>query len=128
MRARVTFDSMCCCGTLPLLVPACALARSWSSNSRRPTHVGAQTGWGSEEPRRLAAWLQDVPKERWNIYVHAREPDSVKHPLFERNLVRAVKTKWGTVSLVKAHITLIKQALRNEATGGSSCCRTVASL
>ena len=67
-----------------------------------------------KNPDVWAAWLQDVPKERWNIYVHAKEPDSVKHPLFESNLVRAVKTKWGTVSLVKAHITLIKQALRNK--------------
>ena len=37
----------------------------------------------------------------------------LQHPLFKESLVRAVKTKWGTVSLVKAHVALIKQALRN---------------
>jgi hypothetical protein len=66
-----------------------------------------------KNPQVWEEWLRDAPQASWNVYVHAKEQDNVKHPLFADNLVRAVKTKWGTVSLVKAHVTLIKQALRD---------------
>ncbi|KAJ1490124.1 core-2/I-branching enzyme-domain-containing protein [Baffinella frigidus] len=60
------------------------------------------------------SWLRDVPSSKYDIVVHAKEKGEVAHPLFKPcTMKKPVKTKWGTVSLVKAHIALMRKALEN---------------
>jgi hypothetical protein len=46
-----------------------------------------------------------------------QEKDGVQHELFKPCVMKKpVATKWGSVSLVKAHVALIKEALKNKQT------------
>jgi hypothetical protein len=48
------------------------------------------------------------------VFGSKQHPEQVKHRLFRDRQVRTVPTKWGTVSLVKAHINLIRAAVKNK--------------
>ena len=80
-----------------------------------------------------AAWLRSVNPELYSIYVHAKvsprfsdfsnmlipintpqNPKEVVHPLFANRQIKTVKTKWGDISLVEAHLELLKAALKNK--------------
>lgn len=48
------------------------------------------------------------------ICLHDRQnPENYKHPLLKNALIESVQTKWGTVSLVQAHIALLKAAVKD---------------
>jgi hypothetical protein len=83
-----------------------------------------------------AAWLKPVNPELYSIYVHAKvmyhldnifsynartltrfvgqNPEEVVHPRFAKFRIKPVKTKWGDISLVEAHLELLKSAIRNK--------------
>ena len=82
-----------------------------------------------KNPLAWEAWFHKASKEVFDIHVHAKVllglplahheislpfADQVKHPLFKNNLIQGIMTKWGTVSLVQAHLLLLKKALKSE--------------
>ncbi|EKX51484.1 hypothetical protein GUITHDRAFT_134409 [Guillardia theta CCMP2712] len=67
-----------------------------------------------KNPLAWEAWFHKARKEVFDIHVHAKFEDEVKHPLFKNNLIQGIKTKWGTVSLVQAHLLLLNKALKKE--------------
>ena len=58
-------------------------------------------------------WLHGVPGSEYSITVHAKEAQNVYAPLFKDNLITAVPTEWGDVSLVEAHLALLRAALKD---------------
>jgi hypothetical protein len=82
-----------------------------------------------------AAWLKPVNPDLYSIYVHAKvkyhvdiflslihpcpdssgqNPEQVVHPRFAKYRIKPVKTKWGDISLVEAHLELLKSAVKNK--------------
>mmetsp|Transcript_38881 Transcript_38881/g.122521 ORF Transcript_38881/g.122521 Transcript_38881/m.122521 type:complete len:274 (+) Transcript_38881:284-1105(+) len=63
-------------------------------------------------PEAWAQWLRKEEADKFSVYVHAKEANKVQHDLFRRNLVKAVDTAWGRVSLVRAHLVMLREALK----------------
>lgn len=59
-------------------------------------------------------WLREANPASYDIYVHAKRKEDVQHRFFRNRHVETVPTKWGTVSLVKAHVNLLRAAIKNK--------------
>ena len=76
-----------------------------------PTRVSACNGGklcllflikrGPNNPGVWRKWLERSTQEHYSIKVHAKIPNEVYDPLFKANLIEAVPTQWGDVSLVQ---------------------------
>jgi hypothetical protein len=56
---------------------------------------------GPNNPGVWRKWLETSTQEHYSIKVHAKIPNEVYDPLFKTNLIEAVPTQWGDVSLVQ---------------------------
>jgi hypothetical protein len=56
---------------------------------------------GPNNPGVWRKWLETSTQEHYSIKVHAKIPNEVYDPLFKANLIEAVPTQWGDVSLVQ---------------------------
>jgi hypothetical protein len=66
---------------------------------------------GPNNPGIWRRWLSRAPTERYSILVHAKL--GVVDPLFRDRCIPTVPTEWGTVSLVEAHLALLRAGLKD---------------
>eukprot|EP00960_Hanusia_phi_P060439 764506-Hanusia_phi.AAC.2 len=106
------------CRLLPLILSnsfACGWIKDRAMSSERHSIAFLFLTMGEvKNPLAWEAWFQKAPRDVFDVHVHAKFEDDVRHPLFKNNLIPAIKTKWGTISLVQAHLLLLKKALENE--------------
>jgi hypothetical protein len=58
-------------------------------------------------------WLQGAPAEHYSVTVHAKSPDLVHAEMFKGNCIPPIPTQWGSVSLVEAHLELLRKSLQD---------------
>ena len=70
---------------------------------------------GPNNPGIWRRWLKNASPDLYSIHVHAKFANPVRDPLFgpEQRIQDVVPTEWGTVSLVQAHLALLKEGLKD---------------
>lgn len=69
---------------------------------------------GPNNPGIWRRWLTGASPDRYSFHVHAKFPNLVIDPLFGPGRIKdVVPTEWGTVSLVQAHLALLREGLKD---------------
>ena len=89
--------------------PSCASACC----DRHVANAKWQIKEGPNNPGVWRRWLHAASTD-FSVWVHAKSTKDVHDPLFKDNLIGSVPTEWGTVSLVEAHLALLRAALEDQ--------------